>query len=155
MTEIQFRETSAETERIKYNTSRIKLKVQKTLICSKSREDTAEWNWKFKKHWFVQSQEKAQLNPVEQQDSATLLLKSSKSLLQMHETGNYCKQTWETKSDISKYWAICVLHLFVNKAVTSQNLKLTLMFLMKPFRYMFFQGKNLNILRTKRAFEVT
>ena len=42
MTEIQFRETSAETERIKYNTSRIKLEVQKTLICSKSREDTAE-----------------------------------------------------------------------------------------------------------------
>ena len=76
-------------------------------------------NWKFKKHWFAQSQEKAQLNPVEQQDSATLLLKSSKSLLQMHETENYCKQTWEIKSDISKYWTICVLQLFVNQALTS------------------------------------
>ena len=54
-----------------------------------------------------------------QQDSATRLLKSSKSLLQMHETENYCKQTWETKSDTSKYWAIYVLQLFVNQAVTS------------------------------------
>ena len=53
---------------------------------------------------------------MEQQDSATLLLKSCKSLLQMHETENYCKQTSETKSDISKYWAICVLQLFVNQA---------------------------------------
>ena len=47
-----------------------KPEVQKTLICSK-----------------------AQLNPVEQQDSATLLLNTSKSLLQMYETENYCKQT--------------------------------------------------------------
>ena len=43
--------------------------VQKTLICSKSREDTAE------------------------SSGATRL--SSKSLLQMHERENYCKQTWE------------------------------------------------------------
>ena len=93
-----------------------KPEVQKTLICSKSRE--------------------AKLNPVEQQDSATLLLKSSKSLLQLHETENYCKQTWETKPDISKHWAICVLQLFVNQAVTSRNLKLTLIFLFKPFPYM-------------------
>ena len=28
----------------------------------------------------------------------------------------------------SRYWAICVLQLFVNQAVTSQNLKLTLSF---------------------------
>ena len=45
-----------------------------------------------KKHWFVQSQEKAQLNPVEQQDSATLLLTSSKSLLRMRETENYASK---------------------------------------------------------------
>ena len=76
-------------------------------------------NRKFKKYWFAQSQEKAQRNSVEQQDSATLLLKSSKSLLQMHWTENYCEETWETKSDISKYWAICVLQLFGNQAVSS------------------------------------
>ena len=98
MREIQFRETSADTERIKYNTKESKPEVQK--------------------HWLAQSQKKSQLNPVEQQDSATLLLKSSKSLLQMHEIENYCKQTWETKSDISKYWAIWVLQLFINQAVT-------------------------------------
>ena len=56
--------------------------VKKTLICT--------------------SEKKAQLNPVEQQDSATLLLMSSKSLLQMSETDSYCKQTRETKSDIKK-----------------------------------------------------
>ena len=54
-----------------------------------------------------------------QQDSATRLLKSSKSLLQIHETENYCKQTLETKSDISKNWEIYVLELFINQAVTS------------------------------------
>ena len=96
------------------------------MILSKSEEGTLKSNArntiqkrKFKKHWFAQSQEKVHLNPVEQQDSATLLLKSIKSLLQMHEMENYCKQTWETKSDISKYWAICVLQLFVNQVVTS------------------------------------
>ena len=73
----------------------------------------------FKKHCFAQSQEKAYLNPVEQQDSATLLLKSGKSLLQMQKTENYCKQTWEKKSSISKYWAISVLQLFINQTVTS------------------------------------
>ena len=72
MREIKFRETSADTEQIKYLTES-KPEVQKTLICSKSRQGTAE--------------------PVEQQDSATLLLKSSKSLLQIHKTENYCKQT--------------------------------------------------------------
>ena len=89
----------------------------------KFRETSAgtEWNQnrKFKKHWSAQSQKKAQLNPLKQQDLTTLLLKSSKSLLQMQETENYCKQVWETKSDISKYWAVCVLQLFVNQAVTS------------------------------------
>ena len=34
----------------------------------------------------------------------------------------------------SRYWEICVLQLFVNQAVTPQNLKLN--FLFKPFRYM-------------------
>ena len=42
MREIQFRETSADTERIKYNTSGLKPEVQKILICSKPRESTAE-----------------------------------------------------------------------------------------------------------------
>ena len=45
----------------------------------------------------------------------------------------------------------CVLQLFVNQAVTSQNLKLTLSFLPSWPKS---QDKNLNILRTKRAFEV-
>ena len=62
--EIQFRETSADTERIKYNSNGIK-------------------TWSSKK-----IQEKSKLNPVEQQDSVTLLLKFSKSLLQMHKTSN-------------------------------------------------------------------
>ena len=57
--------------------------VQKTLICF--------------------DKEKAQLNSVEEQDSATLLLKSIKSLLQMHKTENYCEQTRKRESDISKY----------------------------------------------------
>ena len=47
MREKQFRESSADTERIKYNTNGIKLKsqkpeVKKTLICSKAKEGTAE-----------------------------------------------------------------------------------------------------------------
>ena len=67
MREIQFRETSADTERIKYNTKGIK-----TGTAEVEKKGTAE---------------------VEKQDPATLLLKSSKSLLQMHETGNFCKQT--------------------------------------------------------------
>ena len=37
-----FRETSADTERIKYNTNGIKTASSKTLIFSKSREGTAE-----------------------------------------------------------------------------------------------------------------
>ena len=113
MPEMQYRdETSTDTERIKYNNNGVSIKKQ----------------------FFAQSQEKAQLNPMEQQDSTTLLLKSSKSLLQMHETENYCKQTWEAKSEISRYWAICVLQFFVNHAVTLWNLKLTLIFLIKPLR---------------------
>ena len=67
MREIKFRETSADTEQMKYLTES-KLEAQKTLICSKSRQGRAE--------------------PVEKQDSATLLLKSSKSLLQMHKAEN-------------------------------------------------------------------
>ena len=39
---IQFRETSPDTERIKYNTNGIKTGSSNTLICSKSREGTAE-----------------------------------------------------------------------------------------------------------------
>ena len=70
MWEIPFREASADTERINTILTEPKPEVQKP--------------------WFAQSQEKAQLNLVEQQDSATLLLKSSKPLLQMHEKENYC-----------------------------------------------------------------
>ena len=40
-----------------------------------------------------------------------------------------------------RYWAICVLQLFVNQVVTSRILKLT-----SPKSH----DKNLNILRTKR-----
>ena len=42
MREIQFREPSADTERIQYNTNNQNRKFQKTLSCSKSREGTAE-----------------------------------------------------------------------------------------------------------------
>ena len=55
----------------------------------------------------------------------------------------------------SKYWATCVLRLFANQALTSKNLKLTLSLLSSRFAiWPKIQGKNLNILRTKRAFEV-
>ena len=47
----------------------------------------------FKKHSFAQSQQKAQLNPVEHKDSGTLLLTFNKSLLQVHKTENFSKQT--------------------------------------------------------------
>ena len=131
----RFRKPSVEIEQIiagNCNANGIKA-MNHILILSRSEEGTLKsnarntiqgdfcWHWanqiqyyrnrnrKFKKHRFAQSQEKAQLNSVKQQDSATLLLKSSKSLLQMHKTENYCKQIWEAKSDISKYWVICVL----------------------------------------------
>ena len=48
---------------------------------------------------------------MEQQHSTTLLLTSNKSLLQMRETDNYCKETWETKSD--KKAILCGSHLKV------------------------------------------
>ena len=89
------------------------------------------------------------MSSVEQLDSATLLLKSSKSLLQIHETENYCKQTWETKSDISKYWAICVLKI----SVASWKLKLTWIFLFKLFRYMTKRSrKKLKYLENEKCF---
>ena len=50
----------------------------------------------------------------------------------MDGTENYCKPTWETNSDIQKYWTICVLQLFVNQDETSWNLKLTLI---EPYPY--------------------
>ena len=54
-----------------------------------------------------------------------------------------------------QYWAISVLQLFVNQTVTSQNLKLILSFLSSRFAaWPKSQDKNLNILRTKRAFDV-
>ena len=42
--EIQFSETSGDTEQIRCNTNEIKTKIQKRLIYSKSREGTAESN---------------------------------------------------------------------------------------------------------------
>ena len=42
MQEIQYRETSADADRIKYNTNGSKPEVKKTLICLKSKEGTAE-----------------------------------------------------------------------------------------------------------------
>ena len=65
---------------------------------------------------------------------------------------------WLTKFPclyFSKYWTVCVLWLFVNQAVTSQNLKLTLSFWSNRFAtWPRSQDKNLSILRTKRAFEM-
>ena len=54
-----------------------------------------------------------------------------------------------------RYWAICVLQLFVNQVMTSWILKLTYL----PNRVVFStwsksHGKNLNILRTERAFKM-
>ena len=55
----------------------------------------------------------------------------------------------------SRYWAICVLQWFVNHALTLQNFKLNLSFLSSRFvTRLKSQDKNLNILRTKGAFEV-
>ena len=52
----------------------------------------------------------------------------------------------------SRYWAICVLQLLVNQALTSQNLKLTLSFWSNRFAtWPKSQDKNLNILRMKRT----
>ena len=90
MREIQFRETSSDTEWIKYKTNGIKPGSSKTLICSKSREGTAE------------SSGATRFSST----SVEVFTNARKSSLQMHEKENYCKQTLETKSDISKYWAI-------------------------------------------------
>ena len=55
----------------------------------------------------------------------------------------------------SKYWAIFVLRLFTNQALASSNLKLTLSFLSSRFPTSpKSQDKNLNIVRTKGAFQV-
>ena len=70
MREIQFRETSVDIERIKYNTNVIKTESSKNidLLQVKKRSDRIQ-----------------QQDSVEQQDSAALLLTFSKSLLQMRE----------------------------------------------------------------------
>ena len=53
------------------------------------------------------------------------------------------------------YWSICVSQLFVNQAVKSHILKLTLSFQSSRLATRSkSQEKNLNILRTKRAFKV-
>ena len=52
-------------------------------------------------------------------------------------------------------WAICVLQLFANHVATSKKLKLTMSFLSSRFATRSkSQDENLNILRTKRAFDV-
>ena len=56
-----------------------------------------------------------------------------------------------------RYWAICVLQLFVNQVVTSGILKLTLSFYSNRFSYPTWPkgcDKNLNILKIKRAFKM-
>ena len=53
---------------------------------------------------------------------------------------------------ILRYWAICVLQLFVNQAVTPLNLKLALSFSSSPCdKCSKLQHKNLDILRTKKG----
>ena len=70
MQEIQFRETSVDIERIKYNTNVIKTESSKNidLLQVKKRSDRIQ-----------------QQDSVEQQESAALLLTFSKSLLHMRE----------------------------------------------------------------------
>ena len=70
MQEIQFRESSVDIERIKYNTNVIKTESSKNidLLQVKKRSDRIQ-----------------QQDSVEQQDSAALLLTFSKSLLHMRE----------------------------------------------------------------------
>ena len=54
-----------------------------------------------------------------------------------------------------RYWSICEFQLVVNQVVTSQILKLTLSFESSRFTELAkCQDKNLNILRTKKAFNV-
>ena len=55
-----------------------------------------------------------------------------------------------------RYWAICVLQLFLNQVLTSLILKLVLYFWSSRFLYMTKKSrqKNLNILRMKRVFNV-
>ena len=55
----------------------------------------------------------------------------------------------------SRYLVICALWLFISQVVTSWNLKLIWSSLSSRFTtWPKSQGKNLNILRTKRSFEV-
>ena len=54
-----------------------------------------------------------------------------------------------------RYWTICVLQLFVFQVVALKTLKITLAFSSNRFSTLpKSQDKNLNILRTKRAFKV-
>ena len=56
---------------------------------------------------------------------------------------------------LSRYWVICALQFFVSQVVTSYILKLTLSFSSSRFSTLpKNQDKNLDILRTKRAFKV-
>ena len=73
MREVQFRETSADTKRIKCNTNGIKPGSSKNIDLLKVKEDTTESSGAT--------------------NSATLLLKSSKSLLHTREMENYYKLT--------------------------------------------------------------
>ena len=71
--------------------------TQKILICSKSGEGT------------VESSRATRFSNT--------TVKSSKSLLQMRGTENFCKQTCETKSDIKKLYSVVVCSKFLVKAL--------------------------------------
>ena len=91
MREIQFRDTSADTES-ESNTilTESKPEVQETLICSKSREGAAE------------------SSGAPRFSNTSVDVQYIVITNEMRETGNYCKQTWETKSDIQKVYSVVV-----------------------------------------------
>ena len=50
-----------------------------------------------------------------------------------------------------RYWAICILQLFINQVVTSIRFEINLTFLIKLFCYMSKKSRKKYILRTERA----
>ena len=51
-----------------------------------------------------------------------------------------------------RYWAICVLQLFVNQVVTSKKIKINLILLIKPFLYMHKKSRqNLKYLENEKS----
>ena len=84
MGEIQFREPSADTNRIKYNTKGIKTRTSKNINLSKVK----------RKHSWFQGNNKIQQH-----------LTSSKSLLQMHEAENIANRR-EKQNHVWKNYAL-------------------------------------------------